>query len=103
MPDPLTIPAEELTFAVILAAGEPGRRLVGPIHMPEYRHEFLVMAMTERQEYAAMIKTALERLYQDLYNLETPTGLPLHFEVVPAVVEPPAPTRDDCPWCNDTY
>lgn len=103
MLDPLTVLAEEITFAVILSADAPGRRLVGPIHMPEYRHEFLVMAVTERQEYAMMIQTALERLYQDLYNLETPTGIPLHFDVVSVIVEPPAPTRDACPWCNDTY
>jgi hypothetical protein len=97
MLDTLTYPTEEIAYAVILAAGEPGRRLVGPVNMPEVRHEFLVMALTESQEYAELVRTALERLYKDSCDLQTPTGLPLCFHIVKAVAEPPVPTRDNCP------
>ncbi|HRQ42517.1 MAG TPA: hypothetical protein PLD25_31770 [Chloroflexota bacterium] len=94
---------EEVTNAVILTAGEPGRRLLDSVDRPEYLHEFLVMAVTESKEYAGIIRVALEQYYAEKHNMQTQTGVPLCLHVVKAVAEPPLPSRVNCHWCNDAY
>lgn len=103
MLEPVTFTSTAMTYAVIITVGEPAIELIGPVNKPEYAGEFLVMAVTRRQEYAETLKLALERFYSDFYGLETPTGQLLSFQVVPAMAKSPAPTSDNCLFCSDTY
>ncbi|MBX3058837.1 MAG: hypothetical protein KF770_20420 [Anaerolineae bacterium] len=103
MLEPLNFFPDDVTYGVLLAAGEPGRRLHGLVDRPACLHEFLVMAVTESQEYADIIRVALEQYYEERYNMQTETGTPLSLHVVQVVAEPPPPSRANCPWCNDAY